>query len=147
MEDAMKTCAWLEQHMTNHWVLCQCFYLGRLSISCWKNQVLSVLWEFFCGLFKWGGKKKQTKEKQSHRPEADHSSSTVGAWKAICFDLVTKTKTNRLSLIAWMTQVGLGVKSNKSVPSSELYVNVGHRAPACSSSRPWEMSLCPRKPG
>lgn len=38
----------------------------------------------------------------------------VGARKGICFDLVTKTKTKIFSLIAQMTQVGLGVKSNKS---------------------------------
>jgi len=40
-----------------------------------------------------------------------------------------------------MAQVGLGVKSNTSLLPWEPYVNT------CTSSRPWEMSRSPRKPG
>lgn len=85
-------------------------------------------------------KKRETEKKNKTTKQSPCSRSfiihRVGAWKGICFDLVTTTKTKRLSLIAQMTQVGLGVKSNKSLTSSELYVNTGHQAPACSSARP-----------
>lgn len=94
-----------------------------------------------------GKKRKEKKNKTTALEQVIHHAQSGGAWKGICFDLVTKTKTKRLSLIAQMTQMGLGVKSNKSPLPSELDVNVGHRAPTCSSSRPWEMSLGPRKPG
>lgn len=90
-------------------------------------------------------KRKEKKNKTTALEQIIHHTQSGGAWKGICFDLVTKTK--RLSLIAQMTQMGLGVKSNKSPLPSELDVNIGHRAPTCSSSRPWEMSLGPRKPG
>lgn len=46
-----------------------------------------------------------------------------------------------------MSQVGLGVKSNKSLTSSERYVNTGHQVPACSSTRPGaQESLGKQKP-
>lgn len=104
----------------------------------------------FVDVFKRKKKKKNTKN-NTHKKTLPWSRSfiinRVGAWKGICFDLVTKTKTKRLSLIAWMTQVGPSVKSNKSLLPSELYANTGPWAPACSSSRPHAMSLSLRKPG
>lgn len=149
----MKTWACLKQCVRNHWVLCQCVYLGRPpSLPLEEPNSLStiriLLWMFLKEREK--NKKKNTKN-NTHKKTPPWSRSfiinRVGAWKGICFDLVTKTKTKRLSLIAWMTQVGPSVKSNKSLLPSELYANTGPWAPACSSSRPHAMSLSLRKPG
>lgn len=122
------------------------FTLAGPPLSCWKNQVLSLYYE---NSFVNVKKKKKRQKRKTKQPPWSRSFiiSRLGAWKGICFDLVTKTKTERLSLIAQMTQVGLGVKSNKSLLPSELYVNTGHQAPTCSSSRPWEMSLSQGSPG
>lgn len=139
----MKTWACLEQCMTNHWVLCQSVYLGRPPLSPARKTSLSAM-----RILLWMLKKKSQKRKTKQPPwSRSFIIHRVRAWKGICFDLVTKTKTKRLSLIAQMTQVGLGVKSNKSLLPSELYVNTGHQAPACSSARPGaQESLGKQKP-
>lgn len=51
-------------------------------------------------MFKEGKKKKENKTTALSR---SFIIRRVGAWKGICFDLVIKTKTKNLSLIAQMT--------------------------------------------
>lgn len=116
--------------MTNYQVLCQCIYLGRpssLPLEEWSS--LSTMRILLCIKTKTNSKTQKTSQQRRKTGQLPWNRSfiicRVGAWQEICFDLVTKTKTRRLFLIDQMTQVGLGVKSNKSQLPSR------HQAATC----------------